>query len=177
MKPRIRIAWVTGVVALAALDFTAIRATSDFLTPTLELLRVGAAPMANVLAFGLLAGFGGLERRPFLLGFELVGAIALAAYIILASFFASETVVPFVGLFLNPMRSISGLDRSSVVMAAEHSVAVVMFTLPQLAFACLGGLLSRRYKVTINSPLMGRGGVGRPTFRQVVRQPIPAPGA
>ena len=143
-RPRFRIAWIMAIIAIAAVDIAVVRAVSDHLNPTLELLALGALPMANVLAFGMLAGFGGRDRRPFLLGFESFGALALAVYIVLACYFTMETIVPFISLFLNPLVPIVGLERSSAVMVVEYSAATVVLTLPQLAFALLGGLLSRR---------------------------------
>ena len=52
--PRFRIAWVMVVVAIAALDFGAIRAAFDLESPSVLLLLVVTLPMANILAVGLL---------------------------------------------------------------------------------------------------------------------------
>ena len=86
--PRFRIAWLMVAVAIAALDFAAIGAilgsgTGDFGI----FLLLGALPMANVLAVGILIGQRRPGSRPFLLGFEAFGAMALALYIALVSFF------------------------------------------------------------------------------------------
>ena len=53
----------------------------------MSLLILGALPMANVLAVGILIGQRRPGSRPFLLGFEAFGAMALALYVALASFF------------------------------------------------------------------------------------------
>ena len=50
--PRFRIAWVMIFVAIAALDFAAIRAF--FVSGDVALLVLGALPMANILAVGIL---------------------------------------------------------------------------------------------------------------------------
>ena len=46
-------------------------------------LVVGALPMANVLVAGLLIARQRPRSRPFLLGFEVFSAIALALYVVL----------------------------------------------------------------------------------------------
>ena len=61
---RFRIARVMVFVALAALNFTAIRAVSDYADPRGTLLGVGALPMANVLAVGPLIGYRSRRSRP-----------------------------------------------------------------------------------------------------------------
>ncbi len=57
---RYRIAWLMVFVAIAALNFGAIRALSNIRTPlnnnTIDVLSLGALPMANVLAVGILTG-------------------------------------------------------------------------------------------------------------------------
>ena len=64
--PRFRIAWVMVFVAIAALDFTAIRVVSDNGDLTSSLLGLGGLPMANILAVGLLMGQQDRDSRPFL---------------------------------------------------------------------------------------------------------------
>ena len=52
--PRFRLAWIMVAVAIAALDFMVIRRSVDHRTPTGDFLLVGALPMANVLAIGII---------------------------------------------------------------------------------------------------------------------------
>jgi hypothetical protein len=66
--------------AIAALDLGAIRAATDHLGPVTGMLAVGALPMANILVCGLLAGCLHRGSRPYLLGFEVLGTLALAFY-------------------------------------------------------------------------------------------------
>ena len=146
--PRFRIAWVMVAIAIAALDFTAIRMASDRIIPSGELLELGALPMANVLAVGLLIGQRRRGSRPFLLGFEAFGAMALAVYVVLAGF-SPHRVIDYLELLLDPIRRTIGLDRTVALIATIYPVGVVMLGLPQLAFALIGGFLSRRYKITI----------------------------
>ena len=80
--PRFRIAWIMVAVAIAALDFAAIRASLDIREAVLFVL--GALPMANVLAVGILIAQQRPGSRPFFLGFEAFGAMALALFITVA---------------------------------------------------------------------------------------------
>ena len=114
--PRFRIAWVMVAVAFAALDFVAIRAFVDSPSPVSENLLFGALPMANVLAVGLLIARQRPESRPFLLGFEIFGATALASYIALAFFSFPGPRGPihsYVGIVLDPILSPCGARAHS----------------------------------------------------------------
>src|SRR4051794_10506007 len=96
------------IVAIAALNFGAIRAVMDQGGPTNERLAMGAIPMANFLAVGLLLGFRRRMSRPFLLGFELFGATALASYSIVASLFSVEVVFPYLHSVIQPLSDFFG---------------------------------------------------------------------
>ncbi len=85
--PRFRIAWLMAIVAIAALNFGAIRALVNLqfrahingfprLAQIIGALILGALPMATVLVFGLLIGTRRRALRPLLLGFEMSGATA-----------------------------------------------------------------------------------------------------
>jgi hypothetical protein len=141
--PRFRIAWLMVFVAIAALDFRAIRAVSDIRSRTnnngIDILVLGALPMANVLAVGLLTSLRRRGHRPFLLGFEAFGAAALVLYIALVGFFAEEAVMPYLYLILKPLERTIGLHTPIF-----YSITAVMLGLPQLAFALIGGVLSRQ---------------------------------
>jgi hypothetical protein len=136
-------------VAVAAINFAAVRAALGSRGPTHGLLAIGALPVASVLAMGLLAGRRRPDRHPFLLGFTTFGAAALALYLFLAIFLAEQTLAPYVSLFLEPLVRIFGPEPSVAFISAVWSVAAVMLVSPQLAFAILGGFLSRKYKVSI----------------------------
>jgi hypothetical protein len=147
--PRFRIAWVMVFVAVAAINFAAVRLELDHHNEFGEMLVLGAMPMASVLAVGLLFGLRRPDRRPYLFGFTLFGAMALVFSVILNVFFREATLVPYVSLFLEPLWPIIGLARSVVWISAAYSIAVGVLTLPQVAFALIGGFLLRRYGVTI----------------------------
>ncbi len=83
--PRFRIAWLVVAVAIAALNFAAIRAIFD---PGINpnevraiLLLLGALPMANVLVVGMLIGQQRPGSRRFLMEFVGFGATALTFFI------------------------------------------------------------------------------------------------
>jgi hypothetical protein len=88
--PPFRIAWAMAFVAVIALEFGAIRALSVIqlraniegsrhLSLMIGALALGAVPMANVLAVGLLIGLWRRGTHPFLWGFETFGAPPSAA--------------------------------------------------------------------------------------------------
>jgi hypothetical protein len=143
---RLRIAWVMVFVALAALNFTALRAALHDPSPDSPVLTLGAMPMATVLVIGLLIGHRRLGRSPFLLGFESFGVLALALCVGLASCFREEMVGPYLGLFLDPLLKRIGQNRRWFVPIVFPATAL-MLGLPQLAFALLGGFLSRRFRI------------------------------
>ena len=79
--PRFRLAWLIAFVAIAALNFGAMRALLGFNSVTARLLLVGALPMVNVLVVGILIAQRQPGSRTFLLGFVALGAMALAFYV------------------------------------------------------------------------------------------------
>jgi hypothetical protein len=112
-------------------------------------LFLGSLPMANVLAVGMLVGQRRPGNRPFLLGFEAFGAVGLAFFIALASCFPREVLLLYLTPVVVPMERTVGDDRPFVMFPIVGIVAVALLGLPQLAFALLGGFLSRRFRITI----------------------------
>ena len=145
---RFRIAWVMAFIAIAALEFAAIRALFGFGPRPGELLMLGTLPMANILAVGFLISYRRPGSRTFLLGFEAFGAVALAFYVALA-IFSPDSQYSYIRPLINPMERIIGRDRPFVFIPIVCFVAVVILVLPQVAFAVLGGLLSRKFTITI----------------------------
>jgi hypothetical protein len=151
--PRFRIAWIMVAVAIAALDFGAIRALLVRHGSALDdqrsmCLLLGALPMTNVLAVGMLIGQRRPARRPFLLGFEAFGVTALVLFIALAICFPREVVIPYFAPLVAPVERFIGPGRPFYIPIGGLVVAVVLVG-PQMVFALVGGLLSRRFKVTI----------------------------
>jgi hypothetical protein len=146
--PRFRISSLMVVVAIAALDSSAIVGVE--LGNAGILLVFGALPMANVLVVGLLAARDRPTSRPYLLGFEAFGATALSFFILLVTTCQGHdgpifSSIEFMG---DTLRKIIGQDHPFFIPVAWFLV-VVMLTLPQLAFALIGGFLSRRFRIII----------------------------
>jgi hypothetical protein len=141
-------------VAIAALDFAAIRAFLDI--PEVFFLVLGAVPMANVLAVGILVGQQRPGSRPFLLGFEAFGAMALALFVAvaLASFFLDNDglILSYLAPVVGPMEKYLPLNRPLVSMPIACFAYMVMLGWPQVVFALIGGSLSRRFRITITRP-------------------------
>jgi hypothetical protein len=151
--PRFRIAWLMVAVAIVAINFAAIRAALGLPGgPRVALLLVGALPMANVLLVGILVARQSPRRRPFLLGFEVFGAMATALYIHSATSSPPEVDAPIASYLLlvfDPLNSVIVQYPPFVRGAIAVSVGVLMLVGPQLVFALIGGILSRRFKITI----------------------------
>jgi hypothetical protein len=116
---RFRIVSIMLVVAIAALDFVAIRALFGFRSLMGELLILGALPMANVLAVGLASRQRRPGTRPFLLGFVPFGAMALALYVATATSFPREIVVSCLTPVNDYLENIIGPHRPLLFIPAQ----------------------------------------------------------
>ena len=147
--PRFRIAWVMVGIAIAALNFAVIRAMLRY--PEIGFFELGALPMVNVLVVGTLVAQQRPGNRPFLLGFAVSGAMVLALFVALMILDQNQDgpIFYYLSLLYVPMDKAVGLDRPYVRIPLECSVVVGMLTVPQVAFALIGGVLSRRFKITI----------------------------
>jgi hypothetical protein len=143
--PRFRIAWLMGFVALVALNLAMIRALSEIrYLKIISLLELGALPMANVLAVSALVRHRRPGSRPFLVGFELFGMVALVLYVASVSYFPNQVVGTLVAPWATPVKESIGGHRPYVFIPILFTGIVVMLCLPQVTFALIGGLLSRR---------------------------------
>jgi hypothetical protein len=137
---------VVLVVALDCATISSLLTTSRFDPILTDLLVVAILPAANMLVFGLLLMIpqreGRPERRAFVVGFEVCGGLVLGA--LLSLIFGS---VSFRWILHEiPMR----LSRHSQWLAPGPglaSAAALMYFLPQLAIALLGGHLFRRSEI------------------------------
>jgi hypothetical protein len=149
--PRFSIAWLVVAVAIAAVNFGAIR---TLLGPRAgnagAFLLLGALPMANALIVGMLIARQRPRRRPFVLGFEVFGALALSVYVLL-SFIPGrpEPIISYLDLVFNHLPSFDSGYPPPVLAAIRVFVAVLLLVGPQLVFALIGGFISRRFKITI----------------------------
>lgn len=153
---RFKIIGLMGLVIVSALEFWGIRALNDLsfqfyvngsplLSQMIGALVLGAIPMGNILAFGLLFFLRRRGKLPFLLGFETFGAIVLTLYISGFVLFPDLSVKPLHNHFLKTLVPYfqTGPLISSVGMVSLFSVMIAILTLPQVAFALLGGWLFR----------------------------------
>lgn len=133
-----------GFIALAALDFRAILEMYNSKSCS-SLVAKGAMPMANVLVVSLLIRHRRPGSREFLTGFVVAGAMALAVYVTVASLFYDVLaygpyLTPVWLLFFGP----KGITKSFQPPLGVYFLALaVWLTLPQLAFALIGGLFFR----------------------------------
>jgi hypothetical protein len=148
--PRFQIAWLMVAVAVAAINFGAIRA---MLAPGMgsagTSLVVGAWPMLNILIIGLLVAHQRPRNRPFLLGFEAFGTMALAFYVLLVISSHDEVVMPYARLALDPINATIGGLPPLVLFSVRMSAGLVLLVGPQLAVALIGGVLSRSFPGTV----------------------------
>lgn len=137
-------------VALVALNFGAVRAAFEFRNlyglPQI-LLLLGALPMVNVLAVGLMRLYRRLGSYAFLLGFEVFGATALLTFVAADYFFTDDVFEPYLDLFYKPFVKTFGRGLSAGRATILASAMVLMLGLPQLIFALIGGSLFRRFGV------------------------------
>lgn len=136
------------IIALAGLNFGAIRAVSDPGRTSLFLLCLVVLPMANILAGGLLVAILRPRSRPFLRGFELFGMMAVLLVVIgimqdefFLLFYLHLSMVIEIAMFGPP--SPTGPNGLS------FSILSLWASWPQLVFAVLGGFLFRRFGATV----------------------------
>jgi hypothetical protein len=114
-----------------------------------DLLLLGALPMANVLAVGTLVGQRRPGSRPFPLGFVPFGVMALTLYVAMATSFPREMAMFSTGPLTDYLGKIIRQDRPLLFVPAQVFACVVMLVLPQVVFALIGGLLSRKFMITV----------------------------
>jgi hypothetical protein len=138
--PRFRNAWLMVAVAIAAINFGAIRALLPRHANVLDdqssiCLVLGDLPLANALVVGMLIAQRRPGRRPFLVGFEVFGAMALAFFIILATFFPREVVLPYLSPFVAPIERFIGPGRPIVYIPILALLFASTLVGPQVFFA------------------------------------------
>jgi hypothetical protein len=147
--PRFRIAWVMVFIAVVAINFAAIRAMLGL--PEVGLAVLGGLPMANVLVVGNLMGRQRPGSRAFLIGFQAFGLMALAVFVAFASVAprGPGPIMSYLALVFVPLDKISSPDRPLIYIPIACFVVAFMLAWPQVAFAVIGGFVSKRYKIAI----------------------------
>ena len=154
------------VVLVLAADFSLIHGLSDSILPPFIrwplLFRLGffaSLPMANAVVVGgsVILSRGG-QRRAFLTGFVLSGAVALAVLLALA---AAAPEVGGLGFHHLSHWLFRWLIRQGWVRLSSGqaetictlAILVVLFVIPELLIAAAGGVVARRrYRVRNNPP-------------------------
>ena len=150
--PRFRIAWIMVFVVVAALNFWVFRICyydlwTNFAATAnkIDVLYTGSMPMANILVLGILISLQRRGSHPFLMGFEIFGAVALAIYITLCSFYCHELVRPYLFRFQVPVFNTIGRGHAHIPIF--RFTAAVILGWPQVAFALLGGFLFHKFRI------------------------------
>jgi hypothetical protein len=156
--PRFRISRLMACVAVAAFNFAALRAMFVYDSFEFLVLGLGTLPMVDVLGAGLLLAHRRPARRPFLLGFEMYGAVALGLFVLAISsclmprwrFLYSDWVLPYLGLVLAPLDQVlrPRLQPQSTLLylGTLFTIGAAWLSLPQFAFALVGGWSSRKIR-------------------------------
>jgi hypothetical protein len=131
------------VVAIAALDFAAIRAlwVLDSRAAGVALLLV--LPMVNVLASGILVAQQHPGSRSFLRGFVAFGGMALASCVVLSCYRDGTVMDVYIRLLSGPWEAIVGHPPSSDTDLTRALVVAAWVGWPQVTVALIGGFLSR----------------------------------
>ena len=144
--PRVRLAWVMVSIALIAIDLGVLR--ENHLSGnhwTVSLLILGVLPMANALIVGLLISRRLSTTRPFFLGFEMMGMMALASFVIMT---IHPRTYPWIDWYterwLLLLEKTVTRDRVTAFITLAYLGVMIMLCVPQLVFAFLCGLLSNR---------------------------------
>jgi hypothetical protein len=146
--PRFRIAWLMVAVALIGFHLAVICAD----TPLFGLhgLEVGLLPGLTVLTITIFSMSGMRGRsRPFAWGFAGTLAFAMCAYIICCLTIPDLVRRP-IAYYVNEIEpSLYDADLTVIYRLSWEIIGVIV-GLPQLAFALIGGFLSRSVWTTIN---------------------------
>ena len=152
-RPRFPIAGLMAAVAAVAINLAVIRSFDETKTDSLPHLffACGVMPMASVLFLVALFSAPNLMRggrfSPFVLGFEAFGSVAVFAFVTVYSIAPSAPLVfaEWIGTWTRPV--LEPLFRGSpgwVQLSLELACGAVLFSLPQVFIALLGGSLARK---------------------------------
>jgi len=153
MMPRLSIVSVMAVVIVVAIDCLALRAidSRNGLAGALHGIALGSLPMVNLLAVGLTLILQERRKsRPFLVGFEVFGMLALLLFIAGARVFPdaiNSGLISVADTFADTSARL-GLDYASTDIGSlveEVCLVPVLLLLPQLSFALAGGWLTHKF--------------------------------
>ena len=130
-----------GVIALDCMIARAVSARPEFFTADLTWLLLASLPMAHILAVGAaLLARGPIRARPFLLGFEVVGILA----VLVTSLWRDRIMggVESVAHSTGAEAWVESLPEL-MMMTLAYAIVVTLFLVIQLIAALAGGWLAR----------------------------------
>ena len=137
-RTKFSIAGLMVLVLPLALDCLAVRSildSPDVLSVSVVFLALPMATVLLVVPVSVLGRHGGQSRRPFLLGFEVVGWTVLTALV--AACWLTSPVNGFLA---------ETISQNPYAHAIHGIFVILFFTTPQLFLAVIGGLLTQRYR-------------------------------
>lgn len=129
------------LVLALALDCLAVRSildSRDVFSVSVVFLALPMATVLLVVPVLVLGRHGGQSRRPFLVGFEVVGWTVLTALV--AVCWLTSPVNGFLA---------ETISQNPYAHAIHGIFVILFFTTPQLVVAMLGGLVTRRYRIVV----------------------------
>ncbi len=158
-RPRFSIARLMVIVVAIAINLAAVRAFNAYDANFLPYLFfvTGVMPMSTTLFVIAIVAARRTVRgdwlAPFVLGYEAFGWLAVFAFVTLYSIapsailkFAEEQIGTWTRPFFAPL--LDGMPEW-VGMLVEFGAATVIFSLPQLTIAFVGGWLFRKLGLTV----------------------------
>ncbi len=146
--PRFRIAWVMVLVVILGLNCWAIRTINESRSWTAVQVGVGNLPMANILIIVPLVSYPYRGGRQFLWGFEVFGVAAVGLKVVLTSLDGPWPPfwISYLRLLTDPLTTALGVPQNwtDTQWLIGGPIVSLWVTLPQLAFALIGGLLFRK---------------------------------
>ena len=143
--PRFRIAWVMVFVAIVGVNCWAIRRLLDNGSPTAFEVGLRGLPMANILIIVPFLSYTYRGRRRFLWEFEVFGAAAVCVNVALTILYAPgpSIWISFLRLVADPLIRAWGTPGNMTYPQWLIGTIILSLwgTLPQLAFALIGGFL------------------------------------
>jgi hypothetical protein len=148
--PRFRLAWVMVLVAIVGFNCWAIRIIIwDYGGPIADQVGIGALLMANILIIVPLLSYPYRGARRFLWGFEVFGVAAVTLYVALTILFQAR--VPFLTPYIRPAEDLLikawRPPWTDPRLLIRYILVAVWISLPQLAFALVGGFLARYLRI------------------------------
>lgn len=140
--PRFRIAWLMVAIVFVALDLAAIRGLLGVRDTYANLVGLGVLPMANFLALGAILSAVRPKCPPFLVGFEVFGAVAMLACHMWAWVSPDSLTRCLLALIVPVADSLRETWGEPATYYAIHAIASVLLTVPQVIFALVGGSLA-----------------------------------